>query len=162
MSEKPSTLFLIVFSTLGSIVFSAFALNGNPVVLFVIPVAVLAALLYDEQTGLLVGITGAVLAGIVLYSIAKWEIAALAIAAGAAGYLAGRISKQKTPLELVFYTVIGTLIFEVLHGVNTGRTILFRPEMILGSTPETGARLLAGIIIAFALAAYWLPEKAKK
>ena len=159
MAETPSPLFLLVLTTIGSALFSVFSLNGNPVVLFAIPVGVLAGMLYEEQTGLLVGVGGALLAGLVLFDLAKWEIIALALSAGIAAYLAARLSTQKSPLELGFYTVIGILLFDMLHTISSGRTILFRPEMIGGSAPESGARILSGIGIALFLAAYWLPEK---
>lgn len=160
MDAKPSPLFLIVLSAVGTALLSPLSVDGIPVVVLVIPFAVLATILYNAETGIVVGVGASVLSGVLIHSIDLWNIVSYALAATITILAYDAIyPKQKTDISAILFVALGTLVYEFANELSTRETILFRPELFAGTHPVVGLQILAGVFATGILLSFYSVSK---
>lgn len=156
MAEKPSLLLLSVLAGLGTALLSPLNVNGIPIAVLVIPFAVIASILYNAESGIIVGVAASALSALLVGSLNEWDFISYAMAAAVTVLAYDAIyPKQKNDISAVLFVVLGTLIHHFLRELSGRETILFRPEIFTGTTPELGLQIVISVIITGVLLGYW-------
>lgn len=156
MSEKPSPLFLIVLAGVGTGLLSPINVNGVPILVLAIPFAILASILYNAETGIVVGVSASVLSGVLVHSIQFWNVVSYALVAAITILIYDAVyPKQKNDISTILFAVLGTLIYEFMNELYSRETILFRPELFSGTHPVLGIQILANVLVMGLLLAHW-------
>ncbi|MFH0970261.1 MAG: hypothetical protein V1776_02255 [Candidatus Diapherotrites archaeon] len=145
--EKPSPLFLSIVAGIGTALLSPIAVSGEPVVVLIIPIALVAAYLHTANDGILVAVGGSLLAGLTTYSIMNWEIISYALAAGISVIGMTSLFSKTSGKHVLIFGIVGTILFQLLFDLQAGQNILLRPEEFLGTYPGAGIRILANLFI---------------
>jgi uncharacterized membrane protein YgdD (TMEM256/DUF423 family) len=162
MENKPTPLFLVLIAGIGTALLSPITVNGEPIIVFIIPLALVAAYWYKADEGVIVAAGGALLAGIALFTIQEWTLLTYALAAAVAVLAFDSVAgKNKSIAKLTLFVILGTLLFELLNDTHAGQSLLFREENFLGSNPASGIRMVVNAIITWAVLSIW-PAKEKK
>ena len=69
MAEKPSLLMLSVLAGVGTALLSPLSVNGLPIVVLVIPFAIIASILYNAESGIVVGVAVSALSALLVSSL---------------------------------------------------------------------------------------------
>ncbi|MBM3282166.1 MAG: hypothetical protein FJY86_02390 [Candidatus Diapherotrites archaeon] len=163
MSEKPTPLFLIVLAGIGTGLLSPLNVNGTPVLVLVVPFAILTALLYNAETAIQVGIGASILSGIFVHALGLWSIVAYALAATTTILAYDAIyPKQKNELNASLFAVLGVLLYEFFHELYTRENMLFRPEIFMGTNPVLGIQIVGSVLVAGILFYQWVRPAGKK
>ncbi len=161
MDTKPSPLFLIILAGLGTALLSPINANGTPIFVLAIPFAILATILYTKEDGIMVGVGASAAGALLLQSMEFWDMISYALAAGIIVLVYDAIyPKKKEDISAILFAVLGVLVYEFIRELSTRQTILFRPELFLGTNPALGLQILAnvfatGILLSF----YHSPKK---
>ncbi|MEK6902444.1 MAG: hypothetical protein AABX02_02550 [archaeon] len=159
MEEKPSVLFLVILGVAGSILFSRFAIEGTPAIVFVIPLAIIAAMLHDTEAGITTGMGIAFLNGIFIESLRDWNIIAYALAAGITVFvLSAAYPKTKTTTAAMLMALVGSLVFILFSDFLQGDNMLFRESLFLGTFALAAHVIAANVIIVLIAHTLWIKE----
>lgn len=162
MSEKPTLLFLTILAGVGTGLLSPLNVNGTPVLVLVIPFAIIASILYHAEAGIVVGISASVLSGILVNGIEFWGIVSYALASAVTVLAFDAVyPKQKTELAAVLFAALGVLIYEFLNELYLRETILFRPEIFSGTNPVLGIQIVSSVLVTGVLLYQWQPRGKK-
>ena len=158
MSEKPSPLFLIVLAGIGTGLLSPLNVNGIPVLVLVIPFAIIATRLHNAEAGIVVGVGASVLSGVLVHTIEFWNMVSYALAAAITILIYDAIyPKQKNDVSSLLFAALGVLVYEFMNELYLRETILFRPEIFSGTHPVLGIQLVASVIVTGLLLYHWNP-----
>lgn len=156
MAEKPSLLMLSVLAGVGTALLSPLSVNGLPMVVLVIPFAIIASILYNAESGIVVGVAVSALSALLVSSLNEWDFISYAMAAAVTVLAYDAVyPKQKNDISAVLFVVMGTLIHQFLRELSTRENIVFRPELFTGTSPELGLQIIANVIIMGVLLSYW-------
>lgn len=156
MAEKPSLLMLSVLAGVGTALLSPLSVNGIPIVVLVIPFAIITSILYNAESGIVVGVAVSALSALLVGSLNEWDFISYAMAAAVTVLAYDAIyPKQKTDISAVLFVVMGTLIHQFLRELSMRETILFRPEIFTGTSPELGLQIIANVFVMGILLSYW-------
>ncbi len=146
MDAKPSPLFLVVLGGLGTALLSPINVGGIPIFFLAVPMAILATILHNAEAGIVVGVGTSVVSGILVNSIELWDMVGMGLAAAVVVLAYDAIyPKQKTDLSAILFAVLGALLLELTNELTTRESILFRPELFLGTHPALGLQILANV-----------------
>lgn len=161
MAEKPSLLLLSVLAGVGTALLSPLSVNGFPIVVLVIPFAIIASILYNAESGIVAGVAVSALSALLVGSLNEWDFISYAMAAAVTVLAYDAIyPKQKNDISAVLFVVLGTLIHQFLRELSARENILFRPELFTGTSPELGLQIIANVIVMGVLLSYWnIPAK---
>lgn len=160
MDDKPSILFLVILGVAGSILFSRFTIEGTPAIVFVIPLAIIAALLHDVDAGVTTGIGIAIFNGILIDGLRDWNIIAYALAAGITVYmLYAAYPDNKSSLTAMLFAIVGSLIYILLNDFLNSENILFRDTLFFGTFALAAHVIAANVIITLVAHGLWVKEK---
>ena len=156
MAEKPSLLMLSVLAGVGTALLSPLSVNGLPIVVLVIPFAIIASILYNAESGIVVGVAVSALSALLVSSLNEWDFISYAMAAAVTVLAYDAVyPKQKNDISAVLFVVMGTLIHQFLRELSARENIVFRPELFTGTSPELGLQIIANVIIMGVLLSYW-------
>lgn len=154
--DKPSPLFLIVLGGLGTALLSPLNVNGIPIFLLAVPIAILATILHNAEAGIVVGVGTSVLSGILVNSIELWNMIGMGLAAAVVVLAYDAIyPKQKTDLSAILFAVLGALLVQLASELSTRENILFRTELFLGTHPALGLQIIANVFVMGILLTYY-------
>lgn len=157
MSEKPTPLFLIVLAGIGTGLLSPLNVNGTPVLVLVIPFAILTTLLYNAETGIQVGVGASILSGLLVHALGLWNVVAYALAATTTILAYDAIyPKQKNELNAALFAVLGVLLYEFFRELYLRENMLFRPELFLGTNPTLGVQIVGSVLVMGVLFYQWV------
>ncbi len=155
---SPTPLLLILLASVGTAIFSGIQVGGEPIVIFIIPLTVLAAFLFGVDAGIIVGVGSGILSALLLNQIQGWEAIVYSLGAAVVGYIAGTYAtKKQDTAQFIAFIFLGTLILEIMNNVYLGKPFLLRSEEYLGTNATSGLRVLLNLVIGGLLAAWWLP-----
>ncbi len=160
MADKPSVLFLVILGVAGSVLFSRFAIEGIPAIVFVIPLAIIAFLVHDADAGVTTGLAIAVLNGILIERLRDWDIVAYALAAGITVYAyQATYPQNKSTLTALAFAVIGSLVYILFNDFLSGENIVFRDTLFWGTFAIAAHVMAANVIITLLAHGLWVNEK---
>ncbi|MDP2666959.1 MAG: hypothetical protein Q8P05_05675 [Candidatus Diapherotrites archaeon] len=154
MAGKPSPLFLTVIGSIGTAIFSPLTVSGNPVIVFVLPLAMAGGLWFGIEGGFLIGLGISVLSALLVQSIDLWTGIIYALAAGA-GVSLLRVFPKPTFLQILLVLVGASLLFELLFDISMGKSLVLHDSTFLGTSPDAGLRVLVNIGLLGIVLAYW-------
>ncbi len=163
VSEKPSPLFLVTLATIGTALFSPLTLEGIPMVVLIIPFALLATLLHNAEKGMTVGIGTSIACGIFIQAFDIWSVVGYALASTIAVLAYESIyPTKKDELNALIFLALGTLLVELFIELARGDAIFFRSEYFLGTTPRVGVQLVLNAIVLWIGISTWNPFTSTK
>ena len=119
MAEKPSLLMLSVLAGVGTALLSPLSVNGLPIVVLVIPFAIIASILYNAESGIVVGVAVSALSALLVSSLNEWDFISYAMAAAVTVLAYDAVyPKQKNDISAVLFVVMGTLIHQFLRELS--------------------------------------------
>ena len=125
----------------------------------IIPLAIIAGILYGAQKGAIVGAAGYIGSNILLMSIGSWTIPQ-AIGGMIAGILPALFAKKKhSGTDLVLYAVLATVIFEILINIWGGG---FEISYFIESISFGMVHIVSNAFFAVLLSGMLPAEKAEK
>lgn len=150
LAEKQSFSFSgPVVMLLALAVLGRFALMGVPSVEPIIPIAILVAISHGIDNGVIVGALGYPLSNFLSGYFGEWNLIQMAAGGLAVAAVYFKPKKLNSSLDLIWLTVIGTLLFEVV--VNSFGGDL---DYWLASMPFTGTHVISNIIFATVLSGF--------
>jgi len=154
--------FLLFFSLLSIAILGRISLQFVPSVEPIIPLAIIASLLFGLKEGFIFGSTAYIITNFFVWGNQGIWTVFQALGAGIAGSL-GFFLKRKKELKakhLIFFTIIGTIIFEIIMNVfgsifgiglipsNIISGILFIPFYFITSLPFSLTHIFSNILFA--------------
>ncbi|MBS3058617.1 MAG: hypothetical protein J4478_04420 [Candidatus Diapherotrites archaeon] len=171
MAEKKETdwsfLQLLALAVVLDIVFKQFSLLTA--IQPILPIAVLAGILYGASRGIAVGLFAAVASGLLFYSAVYFTGALFfvqAISAIIAGALGGAIAQTKKPstMEFAGLTVIAVIVFEALNNFlqGTAYSRLSGYYYLEGTALASALHIIAAVLLAILLSSLLKQGKDEK
>ena len=118
--------------------------------------AILATILHNVESGIVVGVGASVVSGILVHSLEFWDTVSYALAAAVIVLAYDAVyPKNKNELSALLFAVLGALVYELFHQLSTRENILFRLELFLGTQPELGLQILANVFAVGLLLTYY-------